>query len=175
MQKKIFAVLAAATALASSSPVFAQAKTAAAVVVVVDRGRIIGECNACKAANAALKTQADQIQARGQALATPIQTEGTALQTAIDALQGKQPDAALKARITAFQQRQQAAEVEIQNRKQTFQRNQAYIGQQVLAKLNPIVTAAMKAHGANLAIDPDAIIAYEPAIEITNEVLATPL
>ena len=37
---------------------------------------------------------------------TPLQTEAQSIQTAIDALNGKQPDAALQARVKAFQTKQ---------------------------------------------------------------------
>ena len=39
----------------------------------------------------------------------PLQTEGKSIQAAVDALNGKEPDAALKARVQAFQTKQQQA------------------------------------------------------------------
>jgi Skp family chaperone for outer membrane proteins len=133
---------------------------------------VFSTCTACVAAQASLKVQADAIQARQQALAAPLQTEGQALQAAVNALAGKEPDAALKARATAFQQKQQAAQAELQGREQAFNANRAYVGQQVSAKLNPIIVATMKARGANVAVDPQAILAYEPALDVTTDVLA---
>jgi Skp family chaperone for outer membrane proteins len=161
----------AAIALATT-PLAAQTRAVATQAIVVDTGRIFGECTACKAAQAALKVQADAIQARQQALAAPLQTEGQALQQAINALAGKEPDAALKARATAFQQKQQDAQKELAGREETFNRNRAFVGQQVSAKLNPIIVATMKARGANVAIDPQSILAYEPALDATADVLA---
>lgn len=168
--KSIALVLAAGVA---TTPFAAMAQRApAATFVVVDTARIFNECNACKAAQAQLKTQADQLQARSQALATPLQAEGQAIQAAASALGGKEPDAALKARATAFQQRQQAAAQEVQGREQAFGRNRQYVAQQINTRLNPIIVAVMKARGANVAVDPQAILAYEPAIDATNDVLA---
>jgi Skp family chaperone for outer membrane proteins len=161
----------AAIALATT-PLAAQTRAVATQAIVVDTGRIFGECTACKAAQAALKVQADAIQARQQALAAPLQTEGQALQQAINALAGKEPDAALKARATAFQQKQQDAQKELASREDSFNRNRAFVGQQVSAKLNPIIVATMKARGANVAIDPQSILAYEPALDATADVLA---
>jgi len=161
----------AAIALATT-PLAAQTRAVATQAIVVDTGRIFGECTACKAAQAALKVQADAIQARQQALAAPLQTEGQALQQAINALAGKEPDAALKARATAFQQKQQDAQKELASREESFNRNRAFVGQQVSAKLNPIIVATMKARGANVAIDPQSILAYEPALDATADVLA---
>lgn len=171
MKNILKAVSLAALALATT-PLVAQTRAVATQAIVVDTNRIFAECTACKAAQAALKVQADAIQARQQALAVPLQTEGQALQQAVNALAGKEPDAALKARATAFQQKQQDAQKELAGREETFNRNRAYVGQQVSAKLNPIIVATMKARGANVAIDPQSILAYEPALDATADVLA---
>ena len=171
MKNIILATSMAAIAFAIT-PASAQVRAPATQMIVVDTGKIFAECTACKAAQAALKVQADAVQARQQALAGPLQAEGQAIQTAASALAGKEPDAALKARATAFQQRQQAAQVELQSREETFNRNRAFVGQQVSARLNPIIVATMKARGANVAIDPQSILAYEPALDATADVLA---
>jgi outer membrane protein len=157
---------------AASSPVFAQARAVPTQAIVVDTQRIFSTCTACVAAQAQLKTQADAIQARQTALATPLQTEQQSIQTAVNALQGRQPDAALQSRITAFQQRQQQAAQELQGREETFNRNRAFVGQQISQRLNPIIVSTMKARGANVAVDPTSILAYEPALDATNDVLA---
>jgi outer membrane protein len=163
------AVVALATA---SSPVFAQARAVPTQAIVVDTQRIFSTCTACVAAQAQLKTQADAIQARQTALATPLQTEGQQIQTAINALQGKPADAALQGRVNAFQQKQQSAAQELQRSEETFNRNRAFVGQQISARLNPIIVSIMKARGANVAVDPTSILAYEPALDATNDVLA---
>ena len=170
--KNILKVASLAALALATTPLAAQTRAVATQAIVVDTGRIFGECTACKAAQAALKVQADAIQARQQALAAPLQAEGQALQQAINALAGKEPDAALKARATAFQQKQQDAQKELAGREETFNRNRAYVGQQVSAKLNPIIVATMKARGANIAVDPQSILAYEPALDATADVLA---
>ena len=171
MKNILIATSMAAVALAIA-PASAQVRAPATLMIVVDTGKVFSDCTACKGAQAALKLQADAIQARQQALAGPLQTEGQALQQAVNALAGKEPDAALKARATAFQQRQQDAQKELAGREETFNRNRAYVGQQVSAKLNPIIVATMKARGANVAIDPQSILAYEPALDVTADVLA---
>jgi Skp family chaperone for outer membrane proteins len=170
--KNILKAASLAAIALTTTPLAAQTRAVATQAIVVDTGRIFGECTACKAAQAALKVQADAIQARQQALAAPLQTEGQALQQAINALAGKEPDAALKARATAFQQKQQDAQKELASREESFNRNRAFVGQQVSAKLNPIIVATMKARGANVAIDPQSILAYEPALDATADVLA---
>ena len=171
MTKIITATALGALAIAIS-PAMAQTRAVPTQAIVVDTGKIFLTCTACVAAQAQLKTQADAIQARQKELATPLQTEGQQIQAAVNALAGKEPDAALRARATSFQQRQQAAQAELQQREETFNRNRAYVGQQVSAKLNPIIVATMKARGANVAIDPQSVLAYEPALDATTDVLA---
>ena len=63
---------------------------------------------------AALRSQVTGLQNRQQALATPLQTEQKSIQAAIDALNGKDPDAALQARVRAFQAKQQSAAQELE-------------------------------------------------------------
>ncbi len=92
--------------------------------------------------------------ARETALATPLQTEGKSIQAAIDALpKGQEPDAALEARIKAFQTKQQAGAQELQRQQTQIQRNQAYISQQISAKLGPIYQQVMTRRGANVMVE----------------------
>jgi len=115
---KNFALAALAVALA---PQVASAQNVpAAVVIIVDGNKAGTECTACRTALTQLQQQGQAIQTLRQQLATPLQTEGQQLQTAIDALKGKQPDAALQARITAFQTKQNQAEQQVATRAQTF-------------------------------------------------------
>ncbi len=171
MMKQYFAAAAIVAALAGSS-LSAQTRATSTMAIVVDTGQIFAKCTACVAAQATLKTQADAIKTREQQLTTQLQTEGQSIQTAGAALNGKEPDAALRARITAFQKSQQAAQAELAGREQSFNQNRAYVGQQIGAKLNPIITATMKARGANVAIDSQSVIAYEPALDVTADVMA---
>lgn len=160
-------------ALASAllvAPVAAQAQQApAAVIVVVDRQKIFAECTACKAAQTQLQAQATAIQSRAQALGQPLQTEAEAIQKAAG---GKAPDAALQARIQALQTKETSANQEIQGRQQTFQRNRAYVAQQINAKLDPIITSVMQKRGANFALDSEMTIATAASVDVTNDVLA---
>ena len=91
------------------APAAAQAQALpAAIIAVVDLDKVTTDCTACKTAAAALKAQASTLQSRETSLEAPLKTEAQAIQSAIDALAGKQPDAALQARIKAFQTKQQA-------------------------------------------------------------------
>jgi len=167
--KTLFKSAALASALLVA-PVAAHAQQApAAVIVVVDRQKVFAECTACKAAQTQLQAQATSIQQRAQQLGQPLQTEAEAIQKAAG---GKAPDAALQARIQALQTKENSANQEIQGRQQTFQRNRAYVAQQITAKLEPIVTSVMQKRGANIALDSDMTIASSASIDVTNDVLA---
>src|SRR3569832_1031480 len=116
----------------------------AAVIAVVDLERVTSECTACKTAAAALRSQVTSLQNREKALATPLQTEGKSIQAAVDALGGKDPDAALQARIKAFQAKQQQGAQEIQTQQVQIQRNQQFVQKQISDKLGPIYQSVMQ-------------------------------
>nr|MBA2770999.1 OmpH family outer membrane protein [Sphingomonas sp.] len=164
-----FAALAAS---AMAVPTAAQAQRApAATIVVVDSGRIYRECTACRTAQASLQSQANTLQTRQQTLAGQLRTEGQAIQTAITALNGAQPGAALRTRVQAFQTREQQANAELQR----SEANLKSIGQNVLrqinARLGPAVNQVMVQRGANIAVDVDATLAHAAGTEVTDAVL----
>jgi outer membrane protein len=167
--KTMFKSVVLASTLAVA-PVAAQAQQApAAVVIVVDTQKIYADCTACKVAQTQLQAQASSIQERAKALGTPLQTEAEAIQKAAG---GKAPDAALQARIQALQTKEGSANQEIQGRQQTFQRNRAYVAQQINAKLDPIITSVMQKRGANIAVDRGATLAAATSVDVTADVLA---
>ena len=164
--------LPAALAAAALAPSAALAQTVPpAVIAVVDLERVQTECNACKTARAALQTQANAIKARETALTTPLQTEGKAIQTAIDALQGKEPDAALQARVKAFETKRQQGAQELANRTQQFQRNQGWVAKQLQDKLGPVYQQVMTRRGANIIMEIGATLASGRTLDVTTDVL----
>ena len=165
----ISASLAAVAALPSAAN--AQA-IPPAIVAVVDLDRVQTECTACKTARDALKAQVLAQDNREKALAGPLQTEQQSLQTAVDALKGKDPDAARQARIRTFQTKKQSAQEEAARGRQQLQRNQTYIAQQVQTKLNPIYTQVMQRRGANILVEQGATLATTQTLDVTNDVLA---
>jgi Skp family chaperone for outer membrane proteins len=165
----MFASLAASMAL----PGVAQAQAIPpAIVAVVDLDKVSSNCNACKTAAAALRSQVQAYQGREGALAAPLQTEGKSLQAAVDALGGKEPDAALKARITAFQTKQQQGAQELQRQQQQIQRNQQYVQKQIGDKLGPIYSQVMQRRGANLMVEVGSTLATASALDVSNDVVA---
>jgi outer membrane protein len=166
------AILTAATA-AALIPVSASAQALpGAVIAIVDLQRVSSECTACKTASATLLGQVNALKARQQALGTPLEAEGKSIQAAVDALKGKDPDAALQARIRAFQTKQQQGAQELQTRQQEIQRSQAYVGQQISAKLGPIYQQVMQRRGANVMLEQGATLASTAGLDVTNDVLA---
>jgi len=77
----------AAAAAAYLVPSAASAQSIpAAVIAVVDLDKVTAQCNACKTAATALRSQFQGLQSREKALATPLETEAKSIQAAVDAL-----------------------------------------------------------------------------------------
>jgi len=170
MKKLLISASLAASLVLTSAAAQAQA-IPGAVIAVVDLEKVTSDCNACKTASAALRSQATALQSRQQALATPLQTEQKSIQTAIDALNGKEPDAALKARVQAFQTKEQQAAQELQTQQAQVQRNQQYIQKQISDKLGPIYTQVMQRRGANMMVEIGQTLASGASLDVTNDVI----
>ena len=169
MKTTIAAALIAATALAT--PALAQ-RAPAAVVVVVDTERVYRDCNACRTAQTQLQSQLSTLRTRQQTLEGQLRPEGQSIQTAVNALAGKQPDAALQNRIKAFEQRQDTANQELAKGQQNLQSIQANVVRQINDKLRPAINQVMVQKGANLAVDTGSTLAHGTGTDVTNEVLA---
>lgn len=169
MKTRIAAALIAASAFAT--PVLAQ-RAPAAVVVVVDTGRIYRECNACRTAQTQLQSQVTALRTRQTTLENQLRPEGQAIQAAVTALAGKAPDAALQNRARAFQTRQEQANQELQRGQQNLQSIQANVLRQINERLQPVINTVMTQKGANLAVDVESTLAHAQGINVTNDVLA---
>jgi Skp family chaperone for outer membrane proteins len=161
-----FAVLAAAVPTAAPAQ-----RIGPAVVAVVDTDRISRECTACRVAAAQLQTQETTLRTRAQALQTQLTTASQPIQTAVNALNGRQPDAALQQRITAFQTQERNAQQELATAQRNLQSSQLNVNQQIGARLGPIISTVAQARGATIAVDRGATLFAAPALDITNEVL----
>lgn len=165
----MLSIAAAAVAL----PATAQAqRVPAAVVVVVDSDRVYRDCNACRTAQTQLQSQAQALQTRQQTLVNQLRPEGQAIQTAIQALNGKEPDAALRKRVQDFTQKEQQANQELTRIQQNLQSIQANVVRQIEERLRPAINQVMTQRGANLAVDVDATLAHAQALNVTDSVLA---
>jgi Skp family chaperone for outer membrane proteins len=160
-------------AAAIVTPSVASAQTLpGAIIAVVDLEKVTNDCNACKTAAAALRTQVDALQKRQAALGTPLSAEQKSIQAAIDALNGKEPDEALKTRIRAFQTKQQQGSQELSAQEQQVQRNQQYIQKQIADKLGPIYQSVMQKHGANILMEVGSTLASSTSVDVSSEVIA---
>ena len=164
----ITASLAAAAILPSAA--HAQA-IPGAVVAVVDLEKVTAECNACKTAAASLRSQVASLQSRQQTLAGPLQTEGKSIQDALDALNGKQPDAALKTRAQAWETKRQQAAQEVTRGEQQIQANNQYVQKQISEKLGPIYSSVMQKRGANVMVEIGQTLASGATLDVSNDVL----
>jgi outer membrane protein len=170
MTKYLLATLAAAASVAGAGAAFAQALPEAKIAVV-DSDRIFRDCTACKAANTQLQAQSTQLRSQAQSLSAPLQTEEQSLRTAVTAAKGN-PDAALQARITAFETKRNAAQQQIGTQQQTLERNVAYVRQQIGQKLGPIISQVAQQRGATVAMDKGSVFFAAAPVEITDAVLA---
>jgi outer membrane protein len=171
MRKNILLAAIAASMIAVPTAVSAQ-RLPATVVAVVDTSKIYTDCTACAAARTQLQSQATALQTRQKTLTDQLRPEGQQLEAAVAALSGKQPDAALQARIKAFQDKERAGNTELQTGQQRLQSTQANVLRQINERLNPIINQAMTARGANIAMDVDATLAHAATVNITADVLA---
>jgi Skp family chaperone for outer membrane proteins len=170
MKKLLISIpLAACAALPSAA--LAQALPPA-VVAVIDVDRVRTSCNACKTAIAALQAQGTAEDSREKALVAPLQTEQQSIQAAVNALNGKEPDAALQARAKAFQTKYQQAQDQAARGRQQLQANQQYILKQIDDRLNPIFAQVMQRRGANVLVDQNATLATAASVDVTNDALA---
>lgn len=169
--KNLIFIAAATAAVVIPSAASAQALPAA-VIAVADVNRASAQCNACRTAVSTLEGQVASLKALQASLGSSLQTEANSIQAAVAALNGKQPDAALTARAKAFEQKQAAAQGQLQSRDATFQRNKAYVFKQIGDKLDPVLTSVMAKRGATLIVDANSALRFSPSIDVTNDVIA---
>jgi outer membrane protein len=169
MNKLLISAALAASAIALPTNAMAQA----APILVVDSDRIFADCTACKAATTQLQQKQAAARARAQTLQQQIQAEGKPLQEAADALNGKQPDAALQQRITAFQTKEKNAQQELETAQRNFESTVANVKVQIGNKLVALVEQLRARRGAAVVLAKNSTIANDGAVDVTNEVLAS--
>lgn len=169
--KNLVLIAAASAAILAPQVATAQALPAA-VIAVVDINRASAQCNACKTAVATLESQLGALRALQASLDSALQTEARSIQSAVTALKGKQPDAALTARAKAFEQKQADAQRQLQTRQAAFERNRAYVFKQIGDKLEPVVTSVLTRRGATVMLDTSNVVRSSPALDVTNDVIA---
>jgi outer membrane protein len=164
----------AIAALAVAAPAALQAQPLPApVIAVVNIGQIAETCTTCAAANTQLQAQGTALQGRAQQLSAQLDAETRALQPLVNAIPaGGQPDAALAARLQAYQAAQQNADREISAGRERLQRNVNFVEQQIGQRIRPAITTVMQQRGASIVFDRRSMIDASPALDITPAVLA---
>jgi outer membrane protein len=162
----------AAVAVSSLSGTALAQRVPAATIAVVDSNRAASECNACRTAIAQFRSQGTAFENRRQTLSNQLGPERTAIQTAINALGNRQPDAALQARIKAFDTRAQQAEQELSRTQTNLQSINANILRQIKERLDPAVRTVMASRGASVVIESNNTLGFSPALDVTNDIIA---
>ena len=170
MNKLIISAALAASAIALPTAASAQA---AGQILIVDSERILGDCNACKAATTQLQQKQDTMRTRAQQLQQELQAEGKPLQAAVEALNGKDPGPALKAKITAFQTKEKNAQAELESSQRTLQSTVQNVQQQIAGKLVTIVEQVRATRRAAIVLNKNSTMANDSTIDVTGEVLAS--
>ena len=159
-------------AAVSSSMVPAAALAQRAAVLVVDTDRILSECTACRSASTQIQSQVASARQRAQTLESQLRTEAQTLETQVKALNGRQPDAALQQKITAFQTKQQQARTELANRESQIQSIQTNVQQQIGSRTVQIAEQVRARRQASVVMAKQALMAVEASADVTGEVLA---
>ncbi|WP_225421052.1 OmpH family outer membrane protein [Sphingomonas parva] len=140
-------------------------------ILIVDIARVSSECTACRAASTQLQTQATALQQRQQTLGQQLQTAQAPLETAINALNGKQPDAALQSRITAFETQRNTAAQEIQRTSQQLQSTEIHVNQQISTRLRTVLEQIRAQRNATVVVAAGTTWAFNPSADVTNDAL----
>lgn len=175
--KSYLKTAAAAAALmlvpAAANAQAAAAATAPAAVAVVDLDAAIVN-------SAAFQSAMTQVQTTYKTQITAAQTRQTALQGELNTLRAEienlqknsaTPKATLDAKIATFQQKGQAAQAELQRLAVPFARPQAYVREQVEAKVEQALKAAMTAKKVGVVLRPEAAFAFQPTSDLTPDVV----
>ena len=170
---KALLLAAAPLATAAALPSLAHAQ-AATEVGVANLEEAVGKSNAwILAANqirTTYKAQIDAVEARSKVLSAELQPLITAFQAAQRAPNPNQ--ASLQQQATAIQAKQQAAQRELAAMSINFDRATAYSQEQIAAKLDTALKAAMVAKKIGIVLQPQAAISYQPARDITPDIVA---
>jgi Skp family chaperone for outer membrane proteins len=160
-------------ALVAAASVSLPAIASAQAVAVADVQGAVQKSAAFTAAMAQMKTtyaaQITAFETRQKA----IQAEITPLVTAFQAAQkANSPQATLQTQYNAIQTKQQAAQAELQRLSAPIARAQAYVEEQIGGKLEAALKAAMVARNVQLVVAPQATVSYQPAVDITDAIVA---
>ncbi|HWV60481.1 MAG TPA: OmpH family outer membrane protein [Sphingopyxis sp.] len=172
--KKIFAASALAIAALSVSPILsapalAQAKGVGVADVRIAAARSTAFQTASKQIETTYKAQIDQQQSRGQTLQAEINVLIAKYNE--EAKKTPQNQAALQAAAKAVQDKRQAAQQELGQIGAPVDLAIAYVEDQISVRMNEAIKAAMTAKRVDLLLNPDAVLARENNVDITDAVV----
>lgn len=172
--KKILVASALAMATLSVSPIvaapaFAQAKAVAVADVRAAAARSNAFQTATKQIETTYKAQIDQQQSRGQTLQAEINVLIAKYNE--EAKKTPQNQAALQAAAKAVQDKRQAAQDELGKIGAPVDLAIAYVEDQISVRMNEAIKAAMTAKKVDLLLNPDAVLARENNVDVTDAVV----
>ena len=172
--KTIFTASALAIAALSVSPIVAAPAAAQAKAVAVADLRVAA------AKSNAFTVASQQIQTTYKAQIDQQETRGQTLQAELNVLVAKyneeakktpQNQAALQAAAKAVQDKRQSAQTELQRISAPVDLAVAYVEDQISVRMNEAIKAAMTAKKIDLLLNPDAVLARENNVDITDAVV----
>ena len=172
--KNILIVSALTVATLSVSPIMAvpaaaQAKAVAVADVRVAAARSNAFTVASQQIETTYKAQIDQQQSRGQTLQAEINVLIAKYNE--EAKKTPQNQAALQAAGQAVQSKRQAAQAELGQIGAPIELAIAYVEDQISVRMNEAIRAAMTAKKIDLLLNPDAVLARENNVDITDAVV----
>lgn len=172
--KKILTASALAIAALSVSPMFAAPAAAQARAVAV------ADVRAAAAKSNAFTVASQQIQTTYKAQIDQQETRGQTLQAEMNVLIAKyneeakktpQNQAALQAAAKAVQDKRQAAQTELGQIGAPVELALAYVEDQISVRMNEAIKAAMTTKKVDLLLQPDAVLARENNVDLTDAVV----
>ena len=172
--KKIFAASALAIAALSVSPILS------APAIAQAKGVGVADVRVAAARSNAFRTASQQIETTYKAQIDQPQSRGQTLQAEINVLIAKyneeakktpQNQAALQAAAKAVQDKRQAAQAELGQIGAPVDLAIAYVEDQISVRMNEAIKAAMTAKKIDLLLNPDAVLARENNVDITDAVV----
>ena len=173
--KKILVASALAVAAVSVSPILS------APAVAQAKGVGVADVRVAAARSNAFQTASTQIETTYKAQIDQQQSRGQTLQAEINVLIAKyneeskktpQNQATLQAAAKAVQDTRQAAQTELGRIGAPVDLAIAYVEDQISVRMNEAIKAAMTAKKVDLLINPEAVIARENNVDITDAVVA---
>jgi Skp family chaperone for outer membrane proteins len=167
--KTLFKTVSLALLIGTAAVPAAAQQLSPPVIVIVDMDRVVNESAAGKQAGTELQAKGQQLAARRSTLAGQLQTEAQAIQQGQQAKTLAGP--ALEQRVKAFQDKEQAANAELERGQQDLARSRQYVIQQITGAADPIITQVMRERGASIAMQKGATLQHTASLEVTNDVV----